>query len=214
MKVLVLNGSPHLKGNTYHAIKALSNELEKENIDVEIITVGNKLVHGCIGCQRCFKEHNGTCPTFTDDIVNEIIPKIIECDGLVLASPTHYAGAAGVITTLLDRLLYVNGANGNYLRHKVGVAISVVRRSGGIQATDALNKYLEYSEMLIPTSSYWNVGYGLTPGEFDKDIEGNQIMRQLGKNMAWLLKLVENGKGVVKEPEAEPKQAYHFIRED
>jgi len=212
MKVLVLNGSPHPKGNTYEAIKVLTNELEKEGIEVEIITVGNKLVHGCIGCGRCAKEHNDTCPTFTDDIVNEIMPKFKQMDGLVLATPTHYAGAAGVITTLLDRLLIVNGANGNYLRHKVGVALSAVRRSGGIQATDALNKYLEYSEMLIPTSSYWNVGYGRTPGEFKDDIEGNQIMRVLGKNMVWALKLVENGKNIVTEPKAEPKQAYSFIR--
>jgi multimeric flavodoxin WrbA len=149
---------------------------------------------------------------FEDDIINELFQKIKEADGIILASPIHYSGVSGGIKTVLDRLFYLNGANGNVLRHKVGVSIGAVRRSGGIQAVNQLNKYLEYSEMIIPTSNYWNVIYGMKPGEAKEDKEGTQIMRVLGKNMAWTMKVIEAGRDKVNEPEAERKIMTNLVR--
>jgi multimeric flavodoxin WrbA len=212
MKVLAINGSPHPKGNTAYAIGIVAEELKKEGIETDVVTIGNQVVHGCLGCGRCFKERNEKCVVYNDDMVNELFQRMKEADGLILASPIHYAGMGGIISTLLDRLFYVNTANGNVVRHKVGVALGAVRRSGGIPAVDQLNKYLEYAEMLIPTSNYWNVIHGAAPGQAEQDEEGKQIMRVLGKNMAWAMKLVENGKGVVKEPEEERKIMTNFIR--
>ena len=212
MKVLAINGSPHKNGNTAYAINVVAAELAKEGIETEVVTIGNKLVHGCLGCGRCYREKDEKC-VFEDDIVNEMFQKIKDVDGLILGSPIHYAGMGGVMSTFLDRLFYVNGANGNLLRHKVGVAIGAVRRSGGIPAVNQLSKYLEYSEMVIPTSNYWNVIHGLMPGDAEKDGEGNQIMRILGKNMGWLMNVIEAGKGKIAKPEKEVKVMTNFIRE-
>ncbi|MDC7220572.1 MAG: flavodoxin family protein [Spirochaetales bacterium] len=211
MKVLAINGSPHAKGNTAYAIGVVADELAKEGIETEVLTIGKETIHGCLGCGRCYKERNETCPAF-DDMVNEAFQKIKEADGLILGSPIHYAGMAGVMSTFLDRLFYMNGANGNVLRHKAGVALGAVRRSGGIPAVNQLSKYLEYSEMVIPTSNYWNVIHGTKPGDAEQDAEGVQIMRVLGKNMAWLMKLIEAGKGTIPAPEAEKKVMTNFVR--
>lgn len=211
MKVVAFNGSPHKEGNTYHAIKIVADELEKEGIETEIIHVGNSVIRGCIACGYCSKNKNEKCVT-DDDGVNEWIQKMKEADGIILGSPVHYSSIGATMTAFLDRAFYVAGSNNGLFRHKVGAAVVAVRRSGGVATFGQLNNYINYSEMLMPTSNYWNVIHGTRPGEAVQDEEGVQIMRLLGQNMAWLMKLVENGKGVVKEPEREKKVFTNFIR--
>lgn len=211
MKVVAFNGSPRKEGNTYHAIKVAADELNKEGIEVEIIHVGNKLIRGCMACGQCAKNKNEKC-VIPDDEVNEWIQKMKEADGIILGSPVHYSSIGATMKSFLDRAFYVAGVNNGMLRHKVGASVVAVRRSGGVTTFDQLNNYINYSEMLIPTSNYWNVIHGTMPGEAMQDAEGVQIMRVLGKNMAWLMNLVENGKGKVAEPEREDKIVMNFIR--
>ena len=211
MKVLAFNGSPNKEGNTWHAINMVTAELEKENIATEIIHVGNKSIRGCAACGQCLKNKNEQCVQPGDE-VNEWIQKMKQADGIIFGSPVHYAAMAGTMKSFMDRAFYVTGVNNGMLRHKVGAAVVAVRRSGGLPTFDQLNNFINYSEMLIPTSNYWNVIHGARPGEVLQDEEGMQIMRVLGKNMAWLMKLVENGKGAVAEPERESKFYMNFIR--
>lgn len=210
MKVVAFNGSPNKEGNTYHALKMVVSELEKEGIETEIIHVGNKAIRGCIACNQCAKNRNEKC-VLPGDEVNDWIQKIKEADGIILGSPVHYAALSATMKSFLDRAFYVTGNNGGMLRHKVGASVVAVRRTGGIPTFNQLNNYLAYSEMLIPTSNYWNVIHGTSPGEVSQDKEGIQIMRVLGKNMAWLMKLVEFGKENVKAPEIERKILMNFI---
>jgi multimeric flavodoxin WrbA len=211
MKVLAFNGSPNREGNTWHAINIVTAELEKEGIETEIIQVGNQVIRGCSACGQCFKNKNQQCAMPGDD-VNVWIQKMKLADGIILGSPVHYAAMGGTMKSFLDRAFYVTSVNDSMLRHKVGAAVVAVRRSGGLPTFDQLNNYLCYSEMLLPTSNYWNVIHGMRPGEATQDSEGVQIMRVLGKNMAWLLKLVDNGKGSVLPPEREAKCYTNFIR--
>ena len=211
MKVVAINGSPNAEGNTWHAIKMVAAELEKESIATEIIHVDNKVVRGCLACGQCAKMRNEQC-VVGDDGLNEWIQQMKGADGIILGSPVHYSAIGGTMKSFLDRAFYVSGVNGGLYRHKVGAAVAAVRRSGGIPTFNQLNNYLNYSEMLIPTSNNWNVIHGARGGEALRDEEGAQIMRVLGKNMAWLLKLVENGKGRVAEPEGEAKTFMNFIR--
>ncbi|WP_282035674.1 flavodoxin family protein [Saccharicrinis aurantiacus] len=211
MKVVAINGSPHKKGNTYHAINIVFNELEKEGIETEIIHVGHKAISSCIACGMCAKNQDEKCIIKGDD-VNYWIQKMKEADGILLGSPVHYASLGGNLKSFLDRAFYVAGANKSFFRHKVGASVVAVRRSGGLPTFNELNNYLSYCEMLIPTSCYWNVIHGTKPGDALEDKEGVQIMRVLGKNMAWLMKLVEAGKSTVKEPEKEEKEWTSFIR--
>ncbi|MGH4141024.1 flavodoxin family protein [Clostridium sp.] len=211
MKVVAFNGSPNKEGNTYQAIKLVLNELEKEGIETEIIHVGNKSIRGCIACNQCAKNKNEKC-VLPGDEVNEWIQKMKTADGIILGSPVHYSAIGGTMKSFLDRAVYVAGNNGSLLRHKVGASVVAVRRAGGIPTFDQLNHFINYSEMLMPTSNYWNVINGTTPGEALQDEEGIQIMRVLGKNMAWLMKLVENGKENIKAPEIEDKIMMNFIR--
>ena len=211
MKVVAFNGSPNKQGNTYHAIKMVADELEKEGIETEIIHVGNKSIRGCIACNGCAKNKNEKC-VLPGDEVNEFIQKMKGADGIILGSPVHYSAIGVTMKSFLDRAFYVAGNNGSMLRHKVGVSVVAVRRSGGIPTFNQLNSFINYSEMLMPTSNYWNVIHGTSPGEVLQDKEGTQIMRVLGKNMAWLMKLVENGKENVQAPEKEDKMFMNFIR--
>lgn len=211
MKVVAFNGSPNKEGNTWHAIRIVAGELEKEGIETEIVHVGNKAVRGCTACGQCMKNKNEQC-VLPGDEVNEWIRKMKCADGIILGSPVHYSAIGGTMKSFLDRAFYVAGFNKAMFRHKVGASVVAVRRSGGLPTFEQLNNYLCYSEMLIPTSNYWNVIHGTMPGEALRDEEGVQIMRVLGKNMAWLMKLVENGKGTVVPPEREKKSFTNFIR--
>nr|WP_312578965.1 flavodoxin family protein [Sedimentibacter sp.] len=210
MKVVAFNGSPKKEGNTYQAIKILADELEKNDIEVEIIHVGNKTIKGCTACNSCFKNCNEKC--IIDDEVNGWIQKMKEADGLVFGSPVHFSAIGATMKSFLDRAIYVADANNSMLRHKVATSVVAVRRSGGIPTFNQLNNYISYAEMLMPNSNYWNVIHGAKPGEAMQDEEGVQIMRVLGKNMAWLMKLVEYGKNKIEEPEMERKAYTNFIR--
>jgi multimeric flavodoxin WrbA len=210
MKVTAFNGSPNREGNTHHALNMVADELKQAGIETEIIHVGNKVIRGCTACGGCAKNKNEQC-VLPGDEVNDWIQKMKAADGIILGSPVHYAAMAGTMKSFLDRAFYVNGVNNGLFRHKVGASVVAVRRSGGLPTFEQLNNFLLYSEMLIPTSNYWNVIHGRSPGEVTQDLEGVQIMRVLGKNMAWLMKLVENGRGTVIPPERESKTFMSFI---
>lgn len=209
MKVIGINGSPKKEGNTYHALSLVMAELEREGIETEIIHVGNRQIRGCMGCGMCFKNKDEKC-VFGEDGVNEWVQSMKEADGIILGSPVHYAGVGGTMKSFLDRAFYVAGANGGLFRHKVGASLAAVRRSGGIPTIEQLNKFLDYAEMVTPKSNYWNVIHGAKPGEVLEDEEGVQIMRVLGKNMAWVLKAMEGAKESA--PEQERKVMMNFIR--
>lgn len=211
MKVIAFNGSPKREGNTYHALRLVLDEIEKEGIETEIIHVGGKQVHSCTACGMCAKNKDEKCVLKGDD-VNLWIQKMKEADGILFGSPVHYAGISAVMKAFLDRAFYVVSNNGGLLRHKVAASVSAVRRTGGIPAIDTMNRYILYAEMVMPSSNYWNVIHGALPGEVEKDEEGLQIMRLLGKNMAWLMKVVDLGKKTYPAPEREKKTGMNFIR--
>jgi multimeric flavodoxin WrbA len=211
MHVVAFNGSPNKSGNTYHAIQMVADALAQEGITTEIIHVGNKAIRGCLACGQCVKKRNEQCIQ-ADDPVNEWIQKMKTADGILLGSPVHFSAIGGTMKSFLDRVFYVTGVNNGMLRHKAGAAVVAVRRSGGLPTFNQLNNFICYSEMLMPSSNYWNVIHGTRPGEAVKDEEGVQIMRTLGKNMAWLMKLVEHGKATIPPPERENKIYMNFIR--
>ena len=211
MKVIAINGSPKKDGNTYHALNMVGTELMAAGIDFEIIHIGHKAVHGCMACNNCFKNRDEKCSIKTDDL-NDWIQKMKEADGIIIGSPVYYAGIPGTMKCFLDRVFYVAGSNGNLFRHKVGAAVVAVRRTGGSVTFDSLNHYLTYSEMILATSSYWNVIHGTGPGEVENDAEGVQIMQTLGKNMAWILKMKEATKETIEEPKRVRKVMTNFIR--
>lgn len=211
MKVLAINGSPHKEGNTYHALKLVCDELEDQGIETEILRIGHMRIAGCVGCNTCLKKRDEEC-VFKDDVVNEAIQKMKYADGILLGSPVHYASMGGNMKSFLDRAFYVIGVNGGLLRHKVGASVVAVRRSGGLPTFNELNNFLNYSEMMIPSSNYWNVIHGLTPGQALEDREGIQIMKVLGRNMAYLMKVMEVGKDNIEAPKSERKILTNFIR--
>lgn len=210
MKVIAINGSPRKSGNTAFALQTVICELENAGIEVELIQIGHQTIRGCIACGKCASAKNQRC--ITDDIVNEVIPKNMDADGLLIGSPVYWSGINGTMKAFLDRLFYVSNANGNFFRHKVGASVVAVRRSGGIVAFDQLNKYLQNAEMFMPASNYWGVIHGRAEGEAVQDEEGVQIMRVLGKNMAWLMQAIDLAKKQIPAPEKEQKVATHFIR--
>lgn len=211
MKVVAFNGSPKKEGNTYHALRMVAGELEKEGIEVEIIHIGGAPVRGCMGCNMCARNRDEKCVLQRDEL-NLWIQKMKEADGILFGSPVHFAGPSAAMKAFLDRATYVCGNNGGLLRHKVAAAVTAVRRSGGVPAVDSMNRYITYSEMLMPTSNYWNVIHGLKPGQVEQDDEGVQIMQVLGRNMAWLMKLVDYGKDAVPAPQPVRKAFTNFIR--
>ena len=211
MKVIAINGSPNKEGNTFHALNMVGEELIAAGIEFEILHIGNKLIRGCLACGKCFVNRDERCNTTTDDL-NLWIQKMKAADGIIIGSPVHYAGIAGTMKSFLDRAFYVAGSNGSLFRHKVGAAVVAVRRSGGSSTFDNLNHYLNYSEMILATSNYWNIIHGRTPGEVAQDGEGVQIMHVLGKNMAWILKMKEASKDLVEAPPKEKKVITNFIR--
>lgn len=207
MKVVAFNGSPRKEGNTYTAIKIVTDRLEAEGIDTEIVHVGNKVIRGCLACNHCVKAKNERC--IIDDEVNGWIQLMKEADGIIIGSPTHYAAIGGTMKSFLDRSFYVTSVNDGMLRHKVGASVVAVRRSGGVPTFNQLNNYLNYSEMMMPTSNYWNVIHGTAPGEALQDSEGVQIMKILGDNMAMALGQREAGND---GSERQKKVFTNFIR--
>ena len=211
LKVVGFNGSPRKKGNTACSLNTVFAELEKAGIETEMILVGKQKIRGCIACQGCAKNQNEAC-TIEDDPVNEWIQKMKAADGILLGSPVYFSGVAGTMKAFLDRAFFVSTVNGGLFRHKVGAAVAAVRRSGGISTVDSLNHYINYSEMIMPSSNYWNVAHGLNPGEMEQDAEGKQIMEVLGRNMAWIMRVIEKGKEQLPAPESVAKTVTNFIR--
>ncbi|MBN2136540.1 MAG: flavodoxin family protein [Sedimentisphaerales bacterium] len=189
MKVVAFNGSARKDGNTAVLINQALGELKAEGIETEMVQLSGEKIRGCTACGKCFENQNKKC-VFDDDILNECLGKMLEADGIILASPTYFADVSTELKALIDRAGFVARANGNLLKHKIGAAIVAVRRAGAIHAFDTINHFFLISEMVIPGSSYWNVGFGLKKGEANGDEEGLQTMAQLGKNMAWLLKKI------------------------
>ena len=185
MKVLVINGSPHLNGCTDRALREVEMTLESNGLEIERINVANKDVRGCIGCNVC-REH-GRC--VFNDIVNETAPKLKEAAGVIIGSPVYYAGANGQLLAFLDRLFYSTSATINKAM-KVGAAVVSSRRAGSTSAFDEINKYFTISAMPIVSSTYWNEVHGFTTQDVEDDLEGLQTMRNLGRNMAFLLKAI------------------------
>ena len=187
MKVVAFNGSPRNKGNTDTLINYVLSELQKEGIDTEVIQVGGTRIQGCTACGKCYEKMDKKCIN-DKDIVNECIEKMLEADGIILASPTYFADLTPELKALIDRAGFVAIANKEMFRHKVGAAVVAVRRAGSIHVFDSINHFFTISQMIIPGSSYWNMGIGLAEGDVEKDEEGIQTMKTLGQNMAWLLK--------------------------
>ena len=211
MKVIGINGSPHKAGNTFHALNMVGNELKAQGIDFEILHIGHKMIRGCTACFSCAKNRDEKCVIKTDEL-NQWMQQLKEADGILLGSPVHYAGIPGTMKSFLDRLFFVASSNGGLFRQKVGASVVAVRRTGGSAAFDSLNHYITYSEMVVATSNYWNVIHGAAAGEVEKDDEGKQVMRILGKNMAWLLKMKEATAGTIELPQKEQKEMTNFIR--
>lgn len=211
MKVVGFNGSPNKEGNTARSLQIVLDQLENAGIETEMIHVGKKKIQGCIACYGCVENQDEKC-AIKNDPVNEWIQKIKEADGILLGSPVHFSGVGGTMKSFLDRAFFVSSVNGNLFRYKVGAAVAAVRRSGGISTVETLNHYINYSEMIMPSSNYWNVAHGLKPGEMEQDEEGKQIMEVLGKNMAWIMRVIEHGKEQIPAPEPVAKTMTNFIR--
>lgn len=205
MNVLMLNGSPHQKGNTYIALHEMEKIFSAEGVETEIVHVGNQAVRGCIACGSCMEK--GKC--VFDDLVNETAPKFEACDGLVIASPVYYASANATLVAFLTRLFYSTHFDKSM---KVGASVVAARR-GGLSATfDELNKFFTICGMPVASSQYWNSIHGRTQGEAAQDAEGLQIMRTLARNMTFLMKSIALGKEAYGLPEKEPFQRTNFIR--
>ena len=190
-KVVALNGSARKGGNTAILLRYVLKELEKEGIETELIELSGVRIHGCLACRKCSENKNRRC-SVTGDMGNAFIEKMEAADGILLGSPTYVADISPEIKALMDRACLVSKANGGLFRRKVGAAVVAVRRAGAIHAFDSLNHFFLISEMIIPGSSYWNIGYGREIGDVERDEEGIQTMKVLGQNMAWLLKKIKN----------------------
>ncbi len=187
MKVIAFNGSARKDGNTAIMVKQVFGELEKEGIETEMIQFSGQNIRGCIACYKCFENKDQRCSVKTD-IVNDCIEKMLEADGIILASPTYFADVSAELKALIDRAGLVAKANKEMFARKVGAAVVAVRRGGSIHAFDSMNHFFLISGMIIPGSCYWNMSCGLDKGDVEKDDEGLRTMQTLGQNMAWLLK--------------------------
>ena len=206
MKVLLINGSPHREGCTHTALAEVAAELEKQGVETREFWTGPAPAGGCLGCGGCAR--TGRC--VQKDKVNEALELLPDIDGLIVGSPVHYAAASGSVTGFLDRLFYAGGAA---LRYKPGAAVVSARRAGTTAALDQLNKYFTIDQMPLVSSQYWNMVHGNTPDQVRQDAEGMQTMRQLARNMAWMLRCLEAGRAAgVPLPKNEEKVRTNFIR--
>lgn len=205
MKVLIINGSPHVNGNTAIALREMEKIFAQEGVETEKIEIGGHDIRGCMGCRWCAQ--HGRC--VYDDIVNETAEKLEACDGIVVGSPVYFASANATLIAFLTRLFYSTSFDKTM---KVGAAVAVARR-GGLSATfDELNKFFTISGMPVASSQYWNSVHGRMPGEAQQDEEGLQTMRTLARNMTFLMKSIALGKETFGLPEKEKRVATHFIR--
>jgi multimeric flavodoxin WrbA len=206
MKVLLLNGSPHKEGNTAFALQQMQEIFHHNGIETETIEVGSALIRGCTGCGSCYRTHK----CVFDDLVNEVASKLDSVDGMIVGSPVYYASPNGTLLSFLDRLFYSTGHIDK--RMKVGTSVVCARRGGCTAAMDVLNKYFTISSMPVASSTYWNQIHGAKPGEAAMDAEGIRTMRNLAKNMVFMMKAIAAEKEANGLPEPEPKAFTNFIR--
>lgn len=203
MKVLLINGSCNKNGCTFRALTEIENILKQENIETELIQIGQDAIKDCIGCCGCIKNNNKCI--FGNDVVNEIIEKAKTSDGFVFGSPVYYAHPSGRLLSVLDRVFY---AGGKFLAYKPGAAVVSARRAGTTASIDVINKYFTINKMPVVSSNYWNMIYGTKPEDVEKDLEGLQIMRHIGYNMVWMLNAIKK----VEFPKSEDKIKTNFIK--
>ena len=206
MKVLLINGSPKANGNTALALDQMARIFESAGAETETIQIGSHVIRGCSGCGACYKL--GQC--VFEDIVNETSRKLPDADGIVIGSPVYYASPNGTLISFLDRLFYSSGKTDK--RMKVGASLVVARRGGCTAALDVLNKYFTISQMPVASGSYWNILHGAKPGEVLQDAEGIRTVRNLAKNMVFLMNAISREKETAGLPEPEPKAFTNFIR--
>jgi multimeric flavodoxin WrbA len=190
MNVVAFNGSARKDGNTAILVNTVFKELKKAGIETELFQLAGKKIHGCIACGKCYQKKDKRC-VVTNDILNDCIEKMVEADGIILASPTYFTDVSTEMKALIDRSGYVARANDHMFQRKVGAAVVAARRAGAIHTFDTLNHFFLISQMIVPGSSYWNIGMGLAPGDVKKDKEGLATMKTLGTSMAWLMKKLE-----------------------
>ena len=206
MKVLILNGSPKANGNTAFALSQMAEVFAENGVESEILQVGSQLTHGCVGCASCYKTHK----CVFDDLVNETAARLHEFDGIVVGTPVYYASPNGTLLAFLDRLFYSTGHIDK--RMKVGASVVCARRGGCTASMDVLNKYFTISGMPVAPSTYWNLIHGAKPGEAAQDAEGIRTMRNLAKNMVFLMNAIAAEKEKNGLPEPEAKVFTNFIR--
>ncbi len=204
-KVLLINGSPHEKGNTYFALNEAAQTLSELGFKTEIVWIGTKPVRGCIACGGCVKAGNGHC-VFNDDLCNEVIDKMNEADGLIVGSPVYYGTPTGNVLNLVHRMFFA----GAQVKGKPAAAVAVCRRGGASAAFQTLQMPFQMVNMPLATSQYWNIAYGREPGEVRRDVEGMQTMRTMAQNMAWMIRQLSTG--TAEPPKYEAWQGMHFIR--
>jgi multimeric flavodoxin WrbA len=190
MKVVAFNGSARKDGNTAILVNTVFRELKKAGIEIEMVQLAGKKIRGCLACGKCYENRDQRC-VINNDVVNECIVKMVEADGIILASPTYFTDVSTEMKALIDRTGYVARANDHMFQRKVGAAVVAARRAGAIHTFDTINHFFLISQMIVPGSSYWNIGMGLAPGDVKKDKEGLATMKTLGTNMAWLMKKLE-----------------------
>ena len=207
MKVLLINGSPRANGNTACALKEVADTLAAEGIETETVWIGKKPVRGCVACGQCRAKGNDLC-VFNDDVANSIIERLESADGIVIGSPTYYGQPNGAFLAVWQRVCFAGGA---HVKTKPAASVAVCRRGGSTAAYQCLNMPFEMLNCPVVTSQYWNVTFGRDEGECERDTEGMQTMRTLGRNMAWLLKNLKRGDAIPRSAD-EPWQPMHFIR--
>jgi multimeric flavodoxin WrbA len=190
MKVVAFNGSARKDGNTAILVNTVFKELKKAGIKTELVQLAGKKIRGCIACMKCFENQDKRC-ALKGDVLNGCIEKMLEADGIILASPTYFTDVSAEMKALIDRAGFVAKANQDMFKRKVGAGVIAVRRGGAIHAFDTLNHFFFINQMVVPGSSYWNIGIGLAPGDVNSDDEGMMTMKTLGTNMAWLMKKLE-----------------------
>lgn len=210
MKIVAINGSPRKGGNVAQCLEVVRREVEAAGVEFEVFQPGAK-VHPCMACYHCVHTGSLACVQ-TNDMVNEIISACIAADGILLASPVYHGGIAGGMKCVLDRLMLVAGCGENQLHHKVGAALCTLRRSGGMETYQQLLGTMDAMEMVLVTSDYWNAVHGAEMGEVQSDTEGMEVVAKLGRNMAWMVKVIHAAKGTIDPPETHTRTFTNFIR--
>lgn len=210
MKVVAINGSPRKNGNTAKCLEVVGKEIMAAGIEFEVLQPGPN-VKPCLACYHCLNTGSLRCIQ-TGDMVNEIIEKCIEADAIILASPTYHGGMSGNMKCVVDRMMLAAACGDNQFHHKVGAALTTLRRSGGHETYHQLLGAMDCMEMVLVTSDYWNAVHGADPGECEQDVEGMEVMAKLGRNIAWMVKVIDASKGKIDPPETHHRTMFNYIR--